>query len=131
MASVDTSGPECVYIVEREFLDTWRAWSKGDGVKPLAINNNKLLEADGTLKGDLIPAADYRYVNKKVWDFLIKKYGGGPEVLKWPRTPETDMNANKNPNSSREDHAGSLPDAPSNRSFKIIDWYNAHRYKKM
>lgn len=75
------AGTEC-YMVNAKWLGNWLQYAmKKDSKRPGNINNDCLLNRS---KDRILPNVKakihFRPVNKKVWEFLFKLYGGGPVI---------------------------------------------------
>ncbi len=71
---------EC-YILSAKWLSRWLEFAmKKNKDGPGLITNNFLLNVDDKILPDIKPKDDYRPVNKFVWEYLFKLYGGGPVI---------------------------------------------------
>ncbi len=71
---------EC-YVLSAAWLAKWLDFAmKKKPLMPGPIPNNTLLNFDNTLLPNVKPKVDYRPVNKAVWEYLFKLYGGGPVI---------------------------------------------------
>ena len=72
---------ESYYIIEINWLRTWKNFTEGGDLPP-PIENQKLIGKSGQVKEWLKIAQDYRILNKKIWNFLLEQYGGGPTITR-------------------------------------------------
>jgi hypothetical protein len=89
---VDTKEGEDVWFIMSEvWLDRWRKFIHNDGpsdgtnrgiLPPGPIDNARLLNKEGKPIRNLVARTHYRCVNNKVWNFLLKVYGGGPCLMR-------------------------------------------------
>ncbi len=72
---------EC-YVISAKWLARWLEFAMRKKKNlPGSISNHVLLSASGdTIEQYLKPKDDYRPVNKAVWEYLFKLYGGGPVI---------------------------------------------------
>mmetsp|Transcript_19 Transcript_19/g.50 ORF Transcript_19/g.50 Transcript_19/m.50 type:complete len:216 (-) Transcript_19:121-768(-) len=72
------------YLVEAQWLKRWKAYVTKKGAVPGPISNAKLLDAR---TGFRVPVPGlklkehYRGVGVEVWQFLLARHGGGPEIM--------------------------------------------------
>jgi ubiquitin C-terminal hydrolase len=89
---VDTKEGEDVWFIMSEvWLDRWRKFIHNEGpsdgtnrgiLPPGPIDNARLLNKEGKPIRNLVARTHYRCVNNKVWNFLVKVYGGGPCLMR-------------------------------------------------
>jgi len=77
-------GDEC-YVISSAWISRWMAYGKGKAaLKSVGpIDNNHLIEESGDkllIRPDIESKVDYRCVNKVMWEFLFRAYGGGPVI---------------------------------------------------
>jgi len=77
-------GGDEAYIISSHWLNKWIEYAKGSTERVGPIDNYNLVQhqSDGTyvLKPDMHVKVDFRPVNKAVWEFYFKAYGGGPVI---------------------------------------------------
>lgn len=71
-----------MYLIENNWSEEYTEFLKNPAKTSMREINNKGLLDGKTLKQDLREKTDYYPVTYKVWLFLKKMYGGGPEVKK-------------------------------------------------
>ena len=73
---------EC-YLVHALWLQSWLDYAMEKRTHPPnAISNIELLDSEGVnLRRNLKPKVDFRPVNRLVWEFLFRLYGGGPVIV--------------------------------------------------
>jgi len=76
----DMDDAQIWFLVDVEWLQKWKAFIKGDGQMPGPIDNQRLIMGSGQPRPGLRVVDHYRGVNYRMWDFWLKRYGGGPEV---------------------------------------------------
>lgn len=69
------------FMVDAQWLNTWRAYQCGGGPRPGAIDNAKLLQ-DGRPRKGLRSGIDYHPVQARTWAALVRLYGGGPPIAR-------------------------------------------------
>ena len=117
------------FLVCSQWLQRWKDFANGKGALPGPISNCNLVGADGSPLPDKKVQKDYRAVNQKVWEFLRKQYGGGPEILRRQtmqlyaemRKPQPNVNpqANKPPASCAPAPRANPP--PARTSFSPME----------
>lgn len=68
------------FIVNENWLQAWRLYIAGIEQTLEPISNHELLDEDGLPKEGLRKVEHYRGVNRLVWEYFVKLYGGGPEI---------------------------------------------------
>jgi ubiquitin carboxyl-terminal hydrolase 20/33 len=84
ISALDTStlkAGEHWYLIASEWLVQWGQFKSGDGLPPGPISNESLMGENGPLP-DLIRGLHYRGVNRRVWDYFHRAYGGGPIIMR-------------------------------------------------
>lgn len=81
------------FVISSKWLSEWRnfvggrsaAVPEGHDRPPGPINNQELLNSDGTLRCDLREGneADYQTLEQPFWEFYSQVYGGGPQILRY------------------------------------------------
>ena len=73
------AGDEC-YLIHTKWLLAWLrfVFDEINGSFPKEISNNALLEGNRLKHG--LPKKDFRVLSQLVWEFLFRKYGGGPVI---------------------------------------------------
>ncbi len=74
-------GDSC-YIISSTWHSAWADFvTNKTRYPPGPINNKVLFLFNGdSFRTDLKPKKDYRPINKAVWEFYFRKYGGGPTI---------------------------------------------------
>jgi hypothetical protein len=76
-------GDEC-YLVSSVWLNEWLEFVKGGGANVGPIRNECLVEQNEhgsyRLKASVKVKADFRPINKVVWEYYFIAYGGGPVI---------------------------------------------------
>lgn len=87
---------ETVYLIDRRWFDNWKSYvQESENIhagKPYAyftrerpgeIENNKLFDPrTNKLRTNMYDSIDYNIIKKDTWEYLLAKYGGGPEVTR-------------------------------------------------
>lgn len=72
---------ELCYVVSSAWHTYWLDFATRASTQiPPEINNHSLLDGDGRIRTDLKHRKHYRAINKIVWDYYFKLYGGGPVI---------------------------------------------------
>jgi hypothetical protein len=78
-----TGAPQLVgpcFAVSTAWMKVWLAYCIEGGAEPGPISNGELFERWGALRTDLKPRRDVRLVSRAVWELLLQRHGGGPEI---------------------------------------------------
>mmetsp|Transcript_9811 Transcript_9811/g.11308 ORF Transcript_9811/g.11308 Transcript_9811/m.11308 type:complete len:226 (-) Transcript_9811:26-703(-) len=89
----DTKKDTVWYLISTHWVTQWRNFVQNNQPKtgrgtwlgvppPGEVDNSVLLDKNGNPKKNLKLALHYRGINKKVWDFFISSYGGGPVIVR-------------------------------------------------
>jgi len=76
----DTAEADVWYIIDRVWLNEWKAFVARDGPLPKPIDNSRLLDAHGHPRSGLQIVNDYRGINREIWTYWSNRYGGGPVI---------------------------------------------------
>eukprot|EP00929_Paragymnodinium_shiwhaense_P065284 TRINITY_DN32742_c0_g1_i1.p1 TRINITY_DN32742_c0_g1~~TRINITY_DN32742_c0_g1_i1.p1 ORF type:complete len:498 (+),score=72.24 TRINITY_DN32742_c0_g1_i1:144-1637(+) len=80
ISSHDSEDADVYYLVDIRWLEQWRLFAFKDGPLPGAVDNSRLLRADGQPIANLRLVDDYRGVNEALWRYWQERYSGGPEI---------------------------------------------------
>lgn len=76
------------YLISSEWLLHWGQFKAGEALPPGPICNDLLLipgggnVAEQEPRPNLVRGTHYRGVNKRVWDYFVRIYGGGPAIIR-------------------------------------------------
>jgi hypothetical protein len=77
----DTATCEVWYLVDVNWLQSWKSFVTKNGSLPGPIDNGRLVDTrTGLPWRGLKPVDDYRGVNQAIWTYWHQRYGGGPTV---------------------------------------------------
>jgi len=77
----DTAKSSVWYIIDINWLESWRRFINERSDPPGNIDNTRLVHKDsGDPVDGLSPVKDFRGVNSAIWMFWHGKYGGGPAL---------------------------------------------------
>lgn len=82
--SLDTSTiktGEYWYLICSEWLLMWGKFKSGIGPLPGPVCNEHLIVEKDPRPG-LVRGTHYRGINKRVWDYFVRAYGGGPAIIR-------------------------------------------------
>lgn len=118
----DSATADVWYLVDVEWLATWKRFVTGHGELPGPIDNSRLVNPrTGAPNPGLQASEDYRGVNSDVWQFWLQRYGGGPCVRRrvlelYSPTPEAFPYPGADSASAKGALAPRSPDAQGSRS---------------
>jgi ubiquitin carboxyl-terminal hydrolase 20/33 len=69
------------YLISSEWLVSWGQFKSGTGAPPGPISNDHLMR-DNEPRLNLLRGAHYRGVNRNVWQYFYRIYGGGPMLVR-------------------------------------------------
>mmetsp|Transcript_27996 Transcript_27996/g.34142 ORF Transcript_27996/g.34142 Transcript_27996/m.34142 type:complete len:167 (+) Transcript_27996:319-819(+) len=81
------------YLISTHWVTQWKNFVQNNQPKtgrgtwlgvlpPGEVSNKTLLDDEGRPRKNLKIALHYRGINKKVWDFFMETYGGGPAIIR-------------------------------------------------
>lgn len=87
---------ETVYLINRRWFDDWKSYAQESNdihsgapyayftrERPGEIENDKLFDPKTSrLRPNMYDRVDYCIVKRDTWEYLLDKYGGGPEVTR-------------------------------------------------
>ncbi|KAA6373170.1 MAG: hypothetical protein EZS28_031304 [Streblomastix strix] len=69
------------FMLDQKWINRWKNFTQTDSLElPGPITNQNLLKPDGINPISGLTHKNYRGINKELWYFLVKIYGGGPEI---------------------------------------------------
>lgn len=71
------------YLVQRDWVDRWMSFLKGQGADPGPIDNKHVYKQYFVYNEEIKLSEDYYLFTGKLWRFLFTIYGGGPVIKKF------------------------------------------------
>lgn len=83
--ALDTStikAGEFWYLISADWLVAWGQFKMGTGPPPGPISNDRLMVDETNPRPNLIRGTHYRGINRRVWEYFVRAYGGGPIIIR-------------------------------------------------
>lgn len=83
--ALDTStikAGELWYLISADWLVAWGQFKTGTGPPPGPIGNDRLMVDETNPRPNLIRGTHYRGINRRVWEYFVRAYGGGPTIVR-------------------------------------------------